>query len=378
MPSPSRDARADSLRVRWRTTVGGSPYDHRVPARSETATPTLFAASIVAPLAIACGLLAVAKVDGLGPLARRAFRSCHEPPVVGVSAALSAVWVSWLSGHRRWSAGFVAFFVWLPFEDLIRKFSGNDLRVYAVKYGLFAFAMFAAWPKIRGLWGKTLGPLQLPTLFMLSVAFIYAIPSALSDPLIPLTGMLVRFLFIGLIGLGGYIGRDAARLRRFVFALAGSSAAVCCVGLVQTVVGPEFLNPRVADAHLTHLLLSAPGVRRPAFRAFRGREPFRGSNDHHGIVWSMRCTTRRHSQANTLCCSHDNHRVGRRFRIGRTSGGRLRTDTGGIRACSGYSASARHTATERSRRSGRTCYRRFWPCCQTALLASSPAAGLTS
>ena len=34
---------------------------------------------------------------------------------------------------RNWRAGFYVFLVWLLFEDLIRKYMGNDMRIYFAK-----------------------------------------------------------------------------------------------------------------------------------------------------------------------------------------------------------------------------------------------------
>ena len=44
--------------------------------------------------------------------------------------AIAAITVSIL---RNWRAGFYVFLVWLLFEDLFRKYMGNDMRIYFAK-----------------------------------------------------------------------------------------------------------------------------------------------------------------------------------------------------------------------------------------------------
>ena len=44
--------------------------------------------------------------------------------------AVAAITVSIL---KNWRAGFYVFLIWLLFEDLIRKYMGNDMRIYFAK-----------------------------------------------------------------------------------------------------------------------------------------------------------------------------------------------------------------------------------------------------
>jgi hypothetical protein len=49
------------------------------------------------------------------------------------SALLVAVAAITVAMLRNWRAGFYVFLVWLLFEDLIRKYMGNDMRIYFAK-----------------------------------------------------------------------------------------------------------------------------------------------------------------------------------------------------------------------------------------------------
>ena len=49
------------------------------------------------------------------------------------SALLVAVAAITVFILRNWRAGFYVFLVWLLFEDLVRKYMGNDMRIYFAK-----------------------------------------------------------------------------------------------------------------------------------------------------------------------------------------------------------------------------------------------------
>src|ERR1700722_13898185 len=49
------------------------------------------------------------------------------------SALLVAVAAITVAMLRNWRTGFYVFLVWLLFEDLIRKYMGNDMRIYFAK-----------------------------------------------------------------------------------------------------------------------------------------------------------------------------------------------------------------------------------------------------
>lgn len=175
------------------------------------------------------------------------------PPLIALSLIL-------VVGHRLWWSGFVAFFAWLPFEDLARKFSGNDLRLYFVKYALFGAALVLAVGHLRPYIRPAFGRLTRPTLLVLTFAFVYAVPSAFIGGFrIPIIGIVVRFFFIALVPLGFYLALDRDRFRRVLMGLGVMSSGICAVGIAQAIIGPEFLNPSFEIATLPHLVVLRSG-----------------------------------------------------------------------------------------------------------------------
>lgn len=203
-------------------------------------------------LGLGAGLLAAASVDRVGPLAVPELSRLTTLPfpvfVVAVLGAGAAV-----LGRRHPYAGLVIFFAWLPLEDLIRKFAGNDLRIYFVKDALLFFALAALLPQMRGCWREPLGRLWKPTLLVFTVALVYSIPTALRGLSLPIVGLHQKFLFAALFPVGALLGRDRVRLERAILYLALLSATVCFIGILQVLIGPTFLNPQVSDPYLTHL-----------------------------------------------------------------------------------------------------------------------------
>lgn len=203
----------------------------------------------LAAVGIACiaGLLVIAKVDGIGPLARPQFSLVTTLPLAVypvIALALSLLVVS----SRHWWTGLALFFGWLPFEDLVRKFAGNDIRVYFVKDLLLILALIGIAPRLKGCWREPLGKLWWPTMAVFAVALVFSLPSALVSPALPLIGIRVRFFYALLFPIGVYLASDRERLRRATTPLAVLGASVCAIGIAQTLIGPEFLNPSEAEA----------------------------------------------------------------------------------------------------------------------------------
>ncbi len=210
-------------------------------------------AGVLAAAALA-GLLAAAKVDAVGPFAKAPLSQIASLPLPVYPVAALALAVPVLA-RSRWWLGLGLFFLWLPFEDLVRKFSGNDLRVFLVKDLLLVLAVVSVAPRLRGCWRKPLGRAWLPTMAVFVVAALYSLAPALTNPSLPAVGLLLRFFFALLFPVGAYLAMDSDRLRRAIFSLAVLGAVVCSLGVAQSLIGPEFLNPSEAGADLTHLVV---------------------------------------------------------------------------------------------------------------------------
>jgi len=158
---------------------------------------------------------------------------------------------------RDWRVGFWLFIVWLPFEDLVRKYAGNDIRTYIVKDLLFCVALVGLARHLRDhrAWRNALGSARTPLLALLGLAIAMSAPAVLRDWRLPLIGMRLNFGYAPLVAVGYFLALDLRRLRRTLMLLGLLAAAVLMLGVIQTVIGPSFLSPRQATPGLSHLVL---------------------------------------------------------------------------------------------------------------------------
>jgi hypothetical protein len=209
---------------------------------------------LVCLLAIAAGVFVAVLVPALGlPL-----------PVLLVVLLLVAASPILLD---RWRVTLLVFLVWLPLEDLIRKLSGNDLRVYFVKYGIYAILLVGLVRESRGMWQAAAGRARLALYALIAWGVIMSVPSALQDWRLPVIGLSLDFLFVPLTIAGYLLARDLVSARIWLYGLALLGAVVCGVGIAQAVLGPEFLLPQDATPGLNDLTLvrQIPG-QAPVFR----------------------------------------------------------------------------------------------------------------
>jgi hypothetical protein len=143
--------------------------------------------------------------------------------------------------------------LWLPLEDLVRKFADNDLRVYFVKDALLCVVLISMLPRLRGTWRSPLGAAWRPTLILFAFAAAMAIPSFVQDPAIPIIGIHARFLYVLLFPVGAFLAQDRRRLENALFLLTCLCVVVCAIGIAQAIVGPDFLNPAAPSRTLEHL-----------------------------------------------------------------------------------------------------------------------------
>lgn len=171
--------------------------------------------------------------------------------LLALAAALPAI-------LGRWPVVVAAFFGWLVVEDLVRKLAGNDLRVYFVKDLLFAVLVLAlllhARKAVTG-WRDAVGRAGVPLLLLVGWAVVMAVPTGLEDWRLPLVGLRLDFLYVPLVAVGYLLTTRMGDLRRWTAGLALLGGAASLVGVIQTVVGPSFLDPGVAVRGLPNLVL---------------------------------------------------------------------------------------------------------------------------
>jgi len=145
---------------------------------------------------------------------------------------------------RRWRAGFYLFFIWLLFEDLVRKYMGNNLALFFGKDILLALVYFALLREIRRGREKTFRP---PFLLFLSLFFWLGVLQIFNQNspslLYGLLGFKLYFYYVPLLFVGYALIRSDEDLRKFLVVSAVIAGVIGGLGIAQAIVGNGFLNP---------------------------------------------------------------------------------------------------------------------------------------
>ena len=190
----------------------------------------------------------------------------------GTALLLAAAFAAFFVAGRiagDWRSGVYFFFVWLLFEDLVRKYMGNNMYVYFAKdvlVGVTYIALLAERAR------RDTPLFRAPFKYALGVFVLLGLVQVL-NPHSPsifygLLGMKLYFYYIPLMFVGYAMLRKEDDLHRFLVVSMALAAVIASVGIIQAIVGVDFLNPRSgADidelSHLTRYTPSGLAVLRP-------------------------------------------------------------------------------------------------------------------
>ncbi len=160
---------------------------------------------------------------------------------IGLAVVAAIIGVSILSD---WRFGVFLFIGWLLFEDLARKYMGNNMYVYfgkdvlvGVTYVSFLFATRHG--KTRFFRPPFLLPLSL--FFWLGIMQVF-------NPNSPsiwygLLGTKLYFYYVPLMFIGYALLRSEEDLRRLLVWNLVLAGLISLLGIIQAIIGPDFLNP---------------------------------------------------------------------------------------------------------------------------------------
>ena len=155
---------------------------------------------------------------------------------------------------RNWRMGFYAFLVWLLFEDLFRKYMGNNMAIYFGKDVLVAIVYLAFFISIRASKTKLFRP---PFRIFLSLFFWWGVLECF-NPNSPsvfygLLGLKLYFYYIPLMFVGYALIQTDTDLRRFLIFNMSLAGLISLLGIIQAIVGVSFLNPQVLAPDIREL-----------------------------------------------------------------------------------------------------------------------------
>ena len=161
-----------------------------------------------------------------------------------------------------WRVGVYLLLAWLVFEDLPRKYLGNNMVIYFGKDALAAVAYFSFfWAVSRRRERSFRPPFGLPLLLFVCLGIVQVANTNSPSMLYGLLGLKVYFYYIPLMFLGYALVRSIEDLERFMILNLAVAGAVALVGIIQATVNPDFLNPQTLAPELEllgHMVRSAP------------------------------------------------------------------------------------------------------------------------
>jgi hypothetical protein len=165
---------------------------------------------------------------------------------VGIVVAMSAIIVFIL---LDWRKGLYLFLSWLLFEDLSRKFLGNNMAIYFAKdifVAVVYLAFFIAYRSSRKEENKPFRfPFRAALLVFVWFGIIQIFNPASSHIAYGILGAKLYFYYMPLLLIGYYLINSETDLRRFFYVNLSLMLVIVILGLVQSVAGPRFLNPTV-------------------------------------------------------------------------------------------------------------------------------------
>jgi hypothetical protein len=172
---------------------------------------------------------------------------------------------------NNWRRGVYFFFTWLVFEDLARKFLGNNMAIYFAKDFLLAVVYISFFIAYRRKTVKTIRPpFAIPLLCFVWFGILQVFNPASTTLVFGILGLKLFYVYIPLFFVGYALLNSESELRKFYKVNMALILIVASLGIVQSIVGPSFLNPaRPADEirELSQLYRTSPITGLVSYRA---------------------------------------------------------------------------------------------------------------
>jgi hypothetical protein len=169
--------------------------------------------------------------------------------VLGFAACIAAVAIL-----RNWRLGLYFFLIWVLFEDLTRKYLGNNMAIYFAKDALVGLVYLSLLVDIRAGRAKAFRPPFMPFLIVFFWFGVLQIFNSNSPHILyGLMGIKIYFYYIPLMFVGYALIRSDEDLRTFLVVNGVLAGVIGTIGIIQAIVGHSFLNPATLAPELREL-----------------------------------------------------------------------------------------------------------------------------
>ena len=172
---------------------------------------------------------------------------------------------------NNWRTGVYCFLVWLLFEDLARKYLGNNMAIYFAKDALVALVYLSFFIAYRRKTVQTIRPPFLaPLLVFVWFGILQVFNPGSATMVYGILGVKLFFTYIPMFWVGYALINSEAELRKFFNFNVLLILPIAALGIAQSIIGPGFLNPSAPAreiSQLTTLYRTAPISGVTAYRA---------------------------------------------------------------------------------------------------------------
>jgi hypothetical protein len=151
-----------------------------------------------------------------------------------------------------WRRGLYAFVFWILFEDIVRKYMGNNMAVFFAKDALVIVLYLAFFRARLAKMERLRPPFRLALILFFWLCLLQVFNPASPSLVVGLLGMKINFMYVPLLYIGYSFAKTEKDVHRLLSFLSVLILIVAGLGLAQSIIGPSFLNPQtVQDDILT-------------------------------------------------------------------------------------------------------------------------------
>jgi hypothetical protein len=155
---------------------------------------------------------------------------------------------------NSWRRGLTIFLAWLLFEDLVRKYLGNNMALYFGKDVLAAVFYLSFFTAIRrGNIRLFKPPFRVPLLLMIWFGVMQVFNPASPSIFFGLMGLKLFFFYTPLLLVGYTLFDSEEDLDRFFVINGKLVLVIASLGVAQSILGHTFLNPETIQQDIREL-----------------------------------------------------------------------------------------------------------------------------
>jgi len=155
---------------------------------------------------------------------------------------------------KDWRKGLYLFLAWLLFEDLVRKYMGNNMVIYFAKDVLALITMLACFVDyLRKRAQFFRPPFIIPLLIFVWLGILQVFNPASSHFIFGVMGVKLYFFYMPLVFVGYALIESEADIRRFFWCNIVLADLIAGLGIAQSILGHTFLNPEKPAEDLREL-----------------------------------------------------------------------------------------------------------------------------